>query len=264
MNGFQKIVCAGAMCGLVACGGSPGGGGEGTAAPDPGTPASHTLTGHWIDPNNGTVLMVTPDGLGYGVLHTGADATLVRGTLTLTGTTLPLQPLDAVNASGESNQRQLTVQGGLQPSGALAFDVSDPKGVGGPVTLVVDTAYEPPLPLAQWAGSYVGAAQVAGLQGECLLELDANGGLTMSNTPTVGDVACDATGRLDDVAGAPSLKSFKLCFAGTGCNLSDNPSFEGLARLAGAAPSPTGPRPLLTLVGMDLDAQNGLLIEARP
>jgi hypothetical protein len=269
MKGFRNTACGLAWSGLLAlagCGGSPGGIDTVIAAPasPSGAPATQAPTGNWIDPNTGSVLLIPSSGLTYGVLQTDGVTDIIRGELAFSGNEVPSSAFVALAVTGERNARLLSLAGALQPSGVLGLTVTDPKGPGGPITAVVDTAYQPPPDLAQWAGTYTGLVQSAGLQSECDIRIDASGGFTLTNTSNPGEFDCSGTGQLAEVADVASLKSVKLCWANSPCNLTDQPSYEGLAQLAPSAPSPSGPKPSLTMVGMDPDGAQPLLVQARP
>jgi len=269
MRGFRSKACGLAWLGLSAlagCGGSPGGLDTVVAAPSApsGAPVIQPFTGNWIDPNSGSVLLIPSSGLTYGVLQTDGVTDIIRGELAISGHEVLASGFQALALTGEHNGRLLSLAGALQPSGVLGLTVTDPKGPGGPVTAVPDTAYLPPPDLAQWAGSYTGRVQSAGLESECEIRIDGSGAFTLANTPNPGEIDCAGTGQLAAVADVPSLKSLKLCWANSPCDLADQPSYEGLARLALSAPSPGGPLPLLTMVGMDPDGDQPLLVLARP
>lgn len=264
LNSLVGAMALAGPMGLVACGGSPGGVGANPVAPGTGGPSATVPTGNWIDPNNQTQLWMPSSGPTFGVMQANGVTSLFRGEWRIDGAQLVGSGFTALAVEGETLWRPLSLTGSLAPAGVLTLNMTDPKGPGGPITAVVDTAYDPPPPLSQWAGTYTGRVRSAGLVSDCAVRIDGAGGFTLTNTATPGDFDCGATGRLVDDPAVPALKTMALCWANSPCDLADNPSYVGLARLAPAAPSPGGTRPLLTVVGMDIDGQQGLMIDARP
>lgn len=253
---IQSLV--GTLCALslVACGGGDDGAFTPPEAPAPAPnasprPTAEGLTGVWS--GGGHILLISAEGLAYGLLSLGDDVEIVRGTVLGLDHQVQASDFKAVSLIHEAPPRQLAFAGQFLPRSRIQLNpVPDD---GSRVTVDHDEGHVEHVPLSEQAGSYdTEVHSVGGNSDRYTLTLSEQGSLSLTSQSVP---QCQANGQLNLRDSSPGLMDLNLGFEGEGCVLPAGTVINGLAIFDPAIR-------MLTAFAMSDDSAVGVFLIAEP